>query len=897
MNRTFKVVFSKARGALMVANELTSSVQAKGTKTVVAAAVAALAAGAVCAADAAWQPVPENAVTKAHEAVDGTWTFTDDAYSFVSTESENAFIAATADLTFDKSLWVKTVNDNKAQATGFWAAAGATVTNKGTIYVTTDNDDYYYKSHAMGVTGSGKIVNDGTIVLRNGYGLYAGSTDIGSEPVEATIENNGTIAIEGIGAGIELGGTNTKATATNNGTITGGYDLAGVVPTDKKAVMGVLINKAGQEFINGEQGVIDVKAGDYQYAVKVEAADAQITLKKGSTVKGVVSVENTGTKINAAGDYDDMMLSVKSNAKADVTATDTLALGQVEVGEDGALTFANAVTVTRSMNNSGTVTSSDDINIAQGATLQNGGLMKTNTLTVAGTVNTGMFIGAPSELTNHIKFETLTLDDGGVFNITDKPSGLAENTFTFTDGTINLKGGQFYDNGTLVGADYTLEAGEQATINLSAGNYTYGTIALAGKAVQTGGKLTVTTSLAGSGNMSLSGGTFALGKDATVTASNLTMTGGTVEAWGAQLFKAAETEETSYSLNTLGTALNTSGNKGYLSIQDALELSTDDIQAINGLFSTAKGLNITFANLTLTDATTPDISSDLGTALINQTGNAQQEEGATTATVTVGTSEGDRDVGVGAIGVQAGTTALTVSGEGKLIIGGLGDNVIQGVDEVESMTVAGTLELGQSADSTGTVNAKSMAVKALNVVGNFKAQDVTVTDESTISEGASLDLNKMTVGSAGMTVEGTLAATSLAGSGTYSVAGTVALNEGGTLDEDSTVTLTDGGMLVLGNGATVSGTVTVSTGDLGVTVFALTETGTQGLESMTFVTTNQNVKSILASSFLTDANLADKTGVVYLDKSFTIDTTGSVAVGGATATADQSGDRLILLLG
>ena len=41
MNKSFKVVFSKARGALMVVNELTSSVQAKGTKTVVAAAVAA----------------------------------------------------------------------------------------------------------------------------------------------------------------------------------------------------------------------------------------------------------------------------------------------------------------------------------------------------------------------------------------------------------------------------------------------------------------------------------------------------------------------------------------------------------------------------------------------------------------------------------------------------------------------------------------------------------------------------------------------------------------------------------------------------------------------------------------------------------------------------------------
>lgn len=54
MNKSFRVVFNKARGALMVVNEMTSSVQAKGTKTVIATAVAsALALGAtgVYAAD------------------------------------------------------------------------------------------------------------------------------------------------------------------------------------------------------------------------------------------------------------------------------------------------------------------------------------------------------------------------------------------------------------------------------------------------------------------------------------------------------------------------------------------------------------------------------------------------------------------------------------------------------------------------------------------------------------------------------------------------------------------------------------------------------------------------------------------------------------------------------
>lgn len=49
MNRTFKVVFNKARGALMVANEMTSSVQKKGVKTVVAVAAAAACGASIAA--------------------------------------------------------------------------------------------------------------------------------------------------------------------------------------------------------------------------------------------------------------------------------------------------------------------------------------------------------------------------------------------------------------------------------------------------------------------------------------------------------------------------------------------------------------------------------------------------------------------------------------------------------------------------------------------------------------------------------------------------------------------------------------------------------------------------------------------------------------------------------
>ena len=55
MNKAYKVVFNKARGALMVANEVTSSVQKKGTKLVVASALLAAVSGVAFADESASQ--------------------------------------------------------------------------------------------------------------------------------------------------------------------------------------------------------------------------------------------------------------------------------------------------------------------------------------------------------------------------------------------------------------------------------------------------------------------------------------------------------------------------------------------------------------------------------------------------------------------------------------------------------------------------------------------------------------------------------------------------------------------------------------------------------------------------------------------------------------------------
>ena len=179
MNSTFKVVFNKARGALMVVNEVTSSVQGKGTKTVVAAAVATMLAGVAGSTMAAeWVEAPKDAATSAP----ADWKLDKNAYHFSTknTEAPGAFLGASEKdktFTFDKSLWVNGV-EKDTRATGLWVANGSTIKNTGKIYVTGKTS---WQNHAMGAADGAKAINAGTIVAKNAYGMFIGTSKNGTE--------------------------------------------------------------------------------------------------------------------------------------------------------------------------------------------------------------------------------------------------------------------------------------------------------------------------------------------------------------------------------------------------------------------------------------------------------------------------------------------------------------------------------------------------------------------------------------------------------------------------------------------------------------------------------------------------------------------------------------------
>ena len=157
MNRNFKVVFSKARGALMVVNEATSSVQAKGTKTVIAAVVAALSLGAGVASAA-------------------SQTFTDvtlDAGDSLTVTSKDGATVYTPAGTVTGTTNATSDNTNKTfAATGDTLDSGAAVyLNDGVLVLTGTSTDAVVKAD----DAANSKTTSGTITLNSVASAGAGT--------------------------------------------------------------------------------------------------------------------------------------------------------------------------------------------------------------------------------------------------------------------------------------------------------------------------------------------------------------------------------------------------------------------------------------------------------------------------------------------------------------------------------------------------------------------------------------------------------------------------------------------------------------------------------------------------------------------------------------------------
>ncbi|MDY5200563.1 MAG: hypothetical protein SPH18_00930 [Sutterella parvirubra] len=135
MNKTYKVRATRT-GALQVVSELTSSVAAIGTKTVVTVATTMVAGAAVAAIPAVPSGEDTQTVTTAIGWSDvANEKYQNFVFSGVTDKGQSALLSASTSGTFAKTMFVIGDASNEF-GTGIWASdAKVTAFNTGTIYV------------------------------------------------------------------------------------------------------------------------------------------------------------------------------------------------------------------------------------------------------------------------------------------------------------------------------------------------------------------------------------------------------------------------------------------------------------------------------------------------------------------------------------------------------------------------------------------------------------------------------------------------------------------------------------------------------------------------------------------------------------------------------------------
>lgn len=181
---------------------------------------------------------------------------------------------------FDKKLWIEQVNSDH-RAFGLLAGEGQTAENaeNGLIYVKGTTKGFW-KVKAMIAENGGTIVNNGTIVADNAYGMMITNTD------DNTLENHGTIIVLNNGVAMDFAGNKNGSNVTY-GSVTNTGDLIVQGDGDLKAIR-IAEGAKGVEFTN--KGLISA-TGSQAKAISVENEDVTVRLTEGSQVNGLVDLE------------------------------------------------------------------------------------------------------------------------------------------------------------------------------------------------------------------------------------------------------------------------------------------------------------------------------------------------------------------------------------------------------------------------------------------------------------------------------------------------------------------------------------------------------------------------------------------------------------------------------
>lgn len=283
MNSTFKVVFNKARGALMVVNEVTSSVQGKGTKTVVAAAVAAMIAGVSGSAMATETDTEIKATDTALKA------------TFTKAEKQNDVASSLIGTSGDK-LALKNVTNKDMYAAG---SLDLTASNKDSVVTLKNGSVSNFSGKVISQDHFGAVVTATTGTLKIDNVTFENNKF--DEVKTGGKQHNGTRGIiRAAGANLEVA----KSTFAGNEAVLGGAinvwsnGKNTVKITDSTFTGNATKSHGGAVYITGSQ-------------VKTTIADATFSKntsgKQGGALQlagaGETTITNTTFSENAAGTF------------------------------------------------------------------------------------------------------------------------------------------------------------------------------------------------------------------------------------------------------------------------------------------------------------------------------------------------------------------------------------------------------------------------------------------------------------------------------------------------------------------------------------------------------------------------------------------------------------------
>ena len=781
MNKSFKVVFSKARSALMVVNEATSSIQAKGTKTVIAAAAAAMIAGGAVAATTSF-------VTGTDTLKNGTAydSYTSDKEAKVLSDREFGALSvkggnrSAVNLSFTNNTSsgkagalgldsaILTLTDaqfSNNSADGFGGAVrlwGASASESSALTLTTKRDLTYAGNKA----GQGKTAVSGATALGDRYEDMGGFAHLqGNSTLTLTADANTTLTIGETGAAQTAGldsittvGGGNKLEINGAGTVNLNGSLESFV--GEITVSGGTVNMAtGFGSIDTTTQSRVNKLKDNESGAEAGPVQSVLTVQSGATVNMGVLTINRSTKSGEA----------------------TQAGTQLKVEKDGKLYVESITLVTKEYKDKALGTTSGEklasgsltttgygaVDVASGAVAE----VKKDVTVAAGTTFDKTGSGAFTVL-GTLKTEAAVKDGAkevspaGVFNVNG--GSVDVNTVANAGTTTVASGATFSVTGTgstnsgaislLSGAAFVVKAGADLTNTGTIGgvkntNAYVGDVNVAGKLVN-GGKGVIQTA-----KLTVNDGGYVSTKtDAYAVVDTTVNKGGTFNFTELNSRLDGKTEGASDQLRLAGGTMTLAG--GALTVAD--KAFTGNVELVGTALTISAG---EYAADTFTTTQKENVKSRLnvsGGQYTIKTLNAKGGEinvagtGKLVIDTKLSTDSGSQfTIGQGgtvettaaALGLKIGATGVTVDSGStyKNAISNNGELVLSDLTGITTTKtyLAGIKEKIQASGSTGLLNLGALTIS--DAVTDGKAQFADVTGSGALAGIATDALSQATV--------------------------------------------------------------------------------------------------------------------------------------------------------